>query len=362
MTSVRWCTAALIAWTTAAAPAEEPFHATGPSQLVVMTDGRILEGVVTRQATGYYVERSNGRIVIPFEQVRCVARDLPDAYRQQRETMVDPTAADLIRLAEWCLSYRLYDEARLELNRALRRDGSNETARRMLARLEDMLLAKSPPPKPAVTVADGLLQPEVEALGGFSRPTAAQFTARIQPLLMNKCGNASCHGAAANNDFRLTPVRLEGLGHRRGTEQNLALVLKYVDVQQPHQSLLLEKIRKAHGGAAYAALSGAQGNDQQKQIRDWVLAVANERRAEEERLAQRTRLGKKPATTAAAVEPAVALASASETVETQPSATDEPETVRVAPLSSLPPRGSDRFDPAEFNQNFGNQPSRAARQ
>src|SRR5581483_3985835 len=127
---------------------------------------------------------------------------------------------------------------------ALRRDPASETARKLLARVEDTLLTKPPPPKPLQKSTDGLVTPEVEALGGFSRPTAAQFTASVQPLLINKCGNPRCHGANAENGFRLVPVRLEGHGNRHGTEQNLATVLKYINVHEPQDSPLLERMRE----------------------------------------------------------------------------------------------------------------------
>jgi len=354
MAPARWLPTALVALAAAyALSADESPRSTNASQLVVMSDGRILEGVVTRQATGFYVERANGRIVVPFEQVRCVARDLSDAYRQQREAMLDPTAADLVQLAEWCLSYRLYEEARVELNRALRRDPESETARRMLARLEETLLSKPPLPKPPLPVSDGLVVPEVEALGGLSRPTAAQFTARVQPLLVNKCGNASCHGTAAQNEFRLLTVRLEGHGHRRGTEQNLAEVLQYIDIQQPQQSELLDRLRGAHGGATLAVFSGAYGAEQQKLLRDWVLTVAKERREEEERLAERPRLGKRPSP---ADEPA-AMPKSDSNEATQlhaiiPATAIEPDSVK--PLTSKP---RDPFDPDEFNRKYGTKPT-----
>jgi hypothetical protein len=319
-------------------------------RLVVMNDGRILEGVVTRQAAGYYVERSNGRILAPFDDVRCVARNLTDAYRQQREAMLDPTAADLVKLADWCITYRLYEEARDELRRALRRDPEHEIARRMLTRMDEMLFTRPPPLETPLIVAHGLVVPQVEALGGFSRPTAARFTERIQPLLMNKCGGASCHGNAAQNEFRLTPVRLETRNHRRASEQNLAQVLKFVDIAQPQHSPLLEKPRGAHGGSAFALFSGTAGAEQQKLLRNWVETVAQERRAEDEKLAQIPKLGKKPpvVTASAMVEERLPKSpeALSGVVPASASEFDQRDTAA--------PEGPDPFDPEAFNRKFGN--------
>jgi hypothetical protein len=356
MTPTRvWRTALVAALLVAATRlwAEEPPRP-AERRLVVMKDGRILEGVVTRQAAGYYVEKANGRILAPYDDVKCVARNLVDAYHQQREALLDPTAADLIRLADWCITYRLYDEARDELRRALRRDPEHETARRMLSRLEDTLMAKPPSVETPMIVANGLVVPEVEALGGLSRPTAARFTERIQPLLMNKCGGTSCHGSAAQNEFRLTPIRLESRNHRRTSEQNLAQVLKFVDIANPQHSPLLEKPRGAHGGATLAMFSGAQGAEQQKLLRSWVETVSQERRAEDEKLAQVPKLSKKPAVVTASLEVEDRDPKSSETSDLSNGDDIEsrlPKSQKTSEVSNA--QALDRFDPAEFNRKFG---------
>jgi hypothetical protein len=345
----------------------------GSELLVVMTDGRVIRGQTQRHATGYLVERNGGRILVPHEQIRCVARNLPDAYRQQRESMIDPTAASLIQLAEWCISYHLYDEAADELRRTLRRDPENDTARRMLARIQDTLLAA--PAKSLETPPvgrDGTLTPEVESLGGLSKEAAATFTTRIQPLLMNKCGNASCHGTAAENEFRLHMVRIGSANHRRSAEANLALVMKYVDVHDPPRSPLLDKVRKGHGGTPVTLFGGSQGTAQLKLLSDWVDTVSSARVAEEQRLAKRTSLKNKPKP--ATVEPAVAAAAEDVQPTVQPAAfsTDAAPAPHLLvsgtnPAADPPPkpipvpakRRVDQFAPAAFNEQFGSPQPRA---
>lgn len=339
--------------------AEESPTNPAPEMLVVMTDGRILRGQVHRHAIGCYVERPGGSILIPKEQIRCVARDLRDAYRLQREQMIEPTSAMLIQLAEWCISYKLYDEAGDELRRALRRDPENETARQMLARLDEMLRAE--PVKSfasAKTDPLGFITAEVESLGGLSKPTAAEFTAKIQPLLINKCANSGCHGGEGTASFRLIHVRLGSPNHRRGAEQNLAAVLKLIDDNEPRQSPLLKATQGAHGGAAFAFFGGASGTLQRELLEKWVKTVVAERRAEAEKYAQRTPLKTKKSKVSATVEPAPVQVAAAE------QATDDPATVSLAsatstedadelPGANRPPRPTPRqdpFDPEEFNQ------------
>lgn len=340
-------------WALGATVAAQP-SSTPPSnlQVLVLIDGRILRGGIFPQAGGYSVERPNGTLMINREQVRCVARDLPDAYRRQREGMTDPTASDLIQLAEWGISYRLYDNARDELKRALKRDPENETARLMLTRLEEQLLATRQPPSPAPLNGEGYVVPQVESLGGLSRSAASQFTGRIQPLLVNKCGGASCHGGESPQDFRLTNVRLESANHRHAAERNLSAVLKQIDIHEPLRSPLLDVSRGAHGGMRTPLFTGAQGAEQQKLLKNWVQIVAKERQAEESTLAKRPALKPNDRASAGGVILASAQVSAAEPQRL-------PESMPVVPAASdveLPMplrRFNDAFDPEAFNQKYG---------
>ncbi|OYW23662.1 MAG: hypothetical protein B7Z55_03350 [Planctomycetales bacterium 12-60-4] len=342
--------------------AEESSTNPAPELLIVMSDGRTLRGRVTRHAIGCYVERSGGTILIPKEQIRCVARDLRDAYRQQREQMIDPTSAMLIQLAEWCIAYRMYDEAGDELRRALRRDPENDVARKMLSRLDEMLRAEPTKSYSTASVdATGFLTTDVESLGGLSKSTAAEFTAKIQPLLINKCANAGCHGGEGTDSFRLTHVRLQSPNHRRAAEQNLAAVLKLIDADGPAQTRLLTAADGAHGGAILATFGGSGGSIQRDLLRGWVQTVITERRADAEQYAQRTPLKqsdsksqRNPATisTASAEEPVAELPAVKSSNVRQVSAETMPEMDEL-PGANRPPRPlprHDPFDPEEFNQ------------
>ncbi len=351
--------------------AADPPKSSAPN-LMVMTDGRTMTGEINIQAGGYSIEKLGGKIFVPNEQVRCVARDLRDAYRIQRESLTDPSAASLIQLAEWGISYRLYDEARDELLRALRRDPENETARKMLQRLEEQLLAQ-PKPRKATVNGEGLVVQDVESLGGLSRSTAAQFTARIQPLLINRCGGASCHGAEAASDFRLTHVRIDNRNHRRSAEKNLAVVMKYINADDPQQSELLRVTRGPHAQQTTTMFGGAQGADQLHNLQDWVLAVAADHRAEQAKLARQSPLKSKAGHKPSGKEPRrldeldtespfAGIPAPGPAAGIVPASFEEPspslQTAAARHNKELPAgmvlrRANDAFDPEAFNQKFG---------
>ena len=257
-------------------------------RLLMLKTGRILSGMVSRNGGGYLVEQPNGRLQVGVDEVQFVVDNLREGYRKLRDSVVHPTPASHVDLATWCISHRLYDEAQDELKKSLKADPENEQARRLLQRLTDTMRVNLPPagiPSTPRKSAEGFLQPAVESLGGLSRETATQFTSRIQPLLLNKCGNAACHGMSSPNEFRLLTARIGGNGSRQTTEKNLAETMRYIDLDDVAGSPLVNAGRNSHGGRG-TIFVGPAGAEQMKLLRAWALAVAREKQAEAAELRQ----------------------------------------------------------------------------
>ncbi len=357
-------------------------------RVLLLRTGRVLEGRIREISTGWLVSQPNGHIVIPADQVRFEAPGLEDVYLRLRLEMRDPTPGTHLRLADWCLSQKLFPEAMRELRDSLKLDPSNETARIMLDRIEQdvrrqMQPVEEAPTGPASSV--GVLRigaqrsgddiPEARSLAGLSTTTAEDFVTRIQPLLANKCGNARCHGPVAKNDFRLE--RAAGRSRLR-VERNLAAVLKFVDPHMPLGSRLLMPIDRSHGGRL--VFSGSSGAEQAEILRDWVLAAAAELRG-----TSRSPLKSQFAETAG--EPRLISAGESGSdISANSSATDDnrgfpatvdPQELREPDLSAESAASDqkltrfqkllievedaaeevDVFDPAEFNRRYAASPS-----
>lgn len=267
-------------------------------RVILMKSGRVLTGLATRNPGGWLVEQGNGRVQVPGDQVAFVARSLVDAYRQQRDSVIEPTPATHLALAQWCLSFRLHDEARDELRKCLKLDPDHSAARKLLRRIDDMLepVTQKKATPAAQRTSDGFLVPDIESLGGLSNDAAVSFTQRIQPLLMNKCGSASCHGSTAPSEttdrFHLFPVRNGSSSHRMYTERNLAEVLRFIDVSDPALSPLAMMPQGSHAGTA-GIFHGTNGNVQLKMLRTWIKTVANEKRIEADELESRPTIANK---------------------------------------------------------------------
>lgn len=264
-----------------------PAHGAPPpaTGVAVLLDGRVFHGALAEVAGGYSVKQPGGAvIVLPFEQVRLTAPDLPAAYTVLRDSYRQPTADDHLALAQWCLENALYPQARSELQQALRLEPLRQEARTLLQQIDQ---ASPPPaaanaPAPAVTPAMSLstFGAADDALtSGISRETHQEFMGKVQPLLMNKCGNAGCHSQHdTTSAFQLAPVRLGSSGLKAATADNLAEVFSQIDFQSPPRSPLLVKPGEATPAHQNLFLA-AQHRQQYQLLESWVRRVVREKEA-----------------------------------------------------------------------------------
>lgn len=271
---------------TARTLADEPPRAQfGIAKVLVLKNGRTVEGTINRNAGGYVVDKPTGSMVIPEKQVQFAAASRAEAYQKVRESIDLKTAGGHVRLAEWCLNNAYHDEAASELREALALEPKRDDARRMLTRLEEIvnpenprnrLVEKSPP-----RTVDGFNTPEVRSVGNLSREAAMQYVSKIQPILMNRCGTAGCHGPAETNGLRLERVISGSNTHRLYTDRNLATVSRYIDTSSAEKSPLLAVPQGAHGKNGQLLFAGPAGTEQLKLLQSWVNSVAAEKQKDE---------------------------------------------------------------------------------
>ncbi|WP_437201865.1 hypothetical protein [Planctomicrobium sp. SH664] len=315
--------------------------------VVVMTDGRAYSGTIHPIPGGLRVESLQGPIVIPEEYVQLRAPTLTAAYRQLRENRVQPVVADHLILAEWCLQNSLLREAHLEIREALQKEPTSVAAQGFLRKIEAQL--PSPPPGNGSTAANSPPPPRQLSLrdtierspAGLTRDVQREFISKVQPLLLNSCGNAACHGAASTGKFRLVTARFGSPAHRAGSQENLMHILTFLDPEQPEKSPLLLRPLEAEG-VHQGLLLGERRSQQRQLLENWIRLAAED--------LQSARRQRTPAA------PRVLQASGTDTGATgiQQAATES-----VSPgspmgegtaLPSEPPRPHDPFDPAEFNR------------
>ena len=247
-------------------------------KLLVLNSGQVFGGQLVSRTDGYDVILPSGRVYVSSDRVRFLATSMQDAYEKMSASVKYKTPALHVEMARWCLTNGLPTFARNELLDALHLDPDYSLAQSMLNSLtkqaKQSAVKKSAAQDLLTTMAvqsAGIA--ERRSLGGLPVQTARTFTARVQTLLSNKCGNAKCH-SGGRSDFQFVNTRRAS--SVVVSEQNLASVLRQIDLKNPQNSALLLKAASMHGGARSPLFSGRAGGSQLRLLQDWVNEVSSE--------------------------------------------------------------------------------------
>lgn len=260
-------------------------QAPGNQGVAVLNDGRVYQGAVQEVPGGYRVHYPGGSSILPFNQISVTSATLVGAYEAFRNNIRTPNADAHLRLAEWCLANGLYAQADIEVQAALQLEPVRSDAQAILRQVDAILRPEikpaapvvkvTPPPRAAITVA-AFTSPEDRNNAGLTRETQLNYMRKVQPLIINKCGNAGCHGPNVENQLRLKNARSDSPGLRLATEHNLSMLFSMIDYQQPQRSPLLTKPLESTSVHRNLFL-GTRQQSQFEILDNWVRQVAQER-------------------------------------------------------------------------------------
>ncbi|MBL9122233.1 MAG: hypothetical protein JNG90_01285, partial [Planctomycetaceae bacterium] len=243
--------------------------------VLVLSNGQTLAGKITRAGDRYYVALESGAINLSSQHVVLQCRDLQEAYERQRDARIQPRVHDHLKLANWCIQNKMPREARVELDAASACEPNHPKIAVLRRRLE--LEQQPAPDRPATAPAAAPVQPqELERLVRSMPPgTMEGFANTVQPLLLNHCATAACHGAQAKNSFKLVRGAGGAPPSRRVTQRNLHQLLAFIDRDNPSESRVLEAAGEAHGATQTPILKG-RDSEQFRQLAQWVSQVSRE--------------------------------------------------------------------------------------
>ena len=243
-----------------------PGKPAGDQQYVLLRNGNVLQGSVV--VAGPQVLLRTGKsseIKLDAHQVAFTAPTLDELYRF-RVARRDPNdLAGHLEDARWCLRGGLYDAMSQSLQAARRLDDTHPELLRLQRQLQVALepppaapLARLPEPAApagaeAETAAAARTPPpwtadaELEDLQ-VSSDLLAHFTSRVQPILLNRCGNAGCHRSPTEAAWQLTHMGVQVRPPARMTRLNLVATLPWIDRAAPEQSELLRYATEPHAG------------------------------------------------------------------------------------------------------------------
>ncbi|MGD9722573.1 MAG: hypothetical protein AB7O59_14675 [Pirellulales bacterium] len=272
--------------------------------VLLLNNGQLISGTVTAAGDRYDVHLDDGQISVRAAQVALVARNVRECYEFKRSQIQVERAADYLDLAEWCLRNLLFDEAAKEIAAAKRIDSTHPKVPLLDTRLRlardraaaAAAKASAVTPASATSAVPGDSAPAVLPAGAadanqLPAPDAAiakkpldlvvrnlphgtveTFTNGIQPLLLNYCARAGCHGSQSTTAMRLERIPPNRYTGRKSTQRNLQSVLAMIDREQPLHSKLLTAPAQPHGKDNVVIFTDRR-QSQYRQLVQWVYQV-----------------------------------------------------------------------------------------
>jgi hypothetical protein len=252
-----------------------PHHLVAPPSLVVLRNGEVLAGKISRDGERYLVSAEGTEIRLSPREVDFVCQTLDEAYNVQHNRVVAGRIEDRLSLADWCLRHQLLGYAAREITAAMQIDSKNPRVMLLDARLRRALV---PEPAKAAETNTAATRPisadELERLVRSLPPSTVEaFTSTVQPMLLNYCATAGCHGPNSSSSFTLSRAPLEKIAARRLTERNLYNTLQWIDRDNPVDSKLLTSAREPHGPNQASGATGV-GTAKYQELMNWVLQAS----------------------------------------------------------------------------------------
>jgi hypothetical protein len=236
--------------------------------VLILENGRTLQGDIERQGSQYRVRRPIGETWVPCEKVTRLCASMEEAYDYLRRqaNLRDPD--EHMRLARWCQQHELPEQALTEVTAAVELRPGNIEYRRLLQSLQrtsaDKIATKgNASADPRSSVPD----PRASASVDLTASSVSQFITKVQPVLMNTC--AGCHGPAHEGPFQLERVVDNGVVSRRATQFNLGHVLAQINPENIATSPLLTKAVAIHGEATQPPIKNREAAAFHR-LEDWI--------------------------------------------------------------------------------------------
>lgn len=259
---------------------------------VLQTNDRVLEGQIEQQNEFIRIKLNEGSEVrLPHKKVRAIGNSLNELYQFKKKSLPQfARGGDHADLARWCLSVNLLTEAG-EHFLILAKEHPPQKFHSVNAlgiEIKDRMLQQNDfraslgmapiqrtQPTAALTSAQAQASVLPAAASGNTavaiHPRAHQrFAEQVQHILVNRCGQAACHGQGTKTSFQLLEVG--GRDAAQQTQKNMEMVLNYISSDPQAKSALIDYMTRSHGPMRSPAIAARESNLIQEVI-NWVQFV-----------------------------------------------------------------------------------------
>ena len=264
---------------------------TGGGAVLLKNDRMLVGRVESHGALVSITIANDSRVSIPIEQVRHVGKDPSEIYDFKFRSTTKWDIGDHFQMTRWCLLNDFLDQATFHYQEVTKIRADHPRVRQLGIELQKKLLEQpefreflglSP-----VTNHDdddshradpGLVTDAVVMAGATAELTAmhpeiaAGFSSRIQPILLNRCSQAACHGMRSQNS--LTLMEPYDRAFARISSQNLSSVLSHLSMDGNTISPLLKYATTAHGIQREPAISLTE-SQLLAELGTWIKRVQN---------------------------------------------------------------------------------------
>ena len=243
--------------------------------VLLLRNGELISGTISQSGDGYDVVLPDGEMRIRTSDVELFSSSPEECYERKREAIDADKIEEHLELAQWCLRNRLPKQAGQELSAAMEIEPGHPKIPVLERRIKLTVEETHEASKPAEQRQKLVLAEELDRMvRGMPAGSVETFTQVVQPLLINHCANAGCHGPQAGGSFRLLRVPNGKMASRRSTQRNLYAALAQINHQSLAASPLLTEPLRAHGSTKGAIFTDREAS-QYKQLVMWVSKVAS---------------------------------------------------------------------------------------
>lgn len=277
-----------------------PMAVADPPQVILLTNGRILEGMITRNPEGgYNVRQKLGQIKVASDDIEGLFPSINAVYEHKKEILPPRDIQERMRLYRWCLSLGLLKQAEEQLKAVLALSPDHEEATSLLAQLENRIARQSQATSdPAVMQTSATTAKESgprdldpaflnRALRDMALRTnpvifdlpepqalkrAQEFNQYIHPIVQKYC--ASCHNERTPNGYALVAVTGRAARDPAILRANLDATLTLVNASNLMQSPLLTNSLLPHH-PNNQPIFNAPSNPYYRLMANWVSNLQN---------------------------------------------------------------------------------------
>ncbi len=259
--------------------------------VLLLKNGGVVQGLISEDPSSYVLHVKGSRIPYNKKQVLSSFATLEEAYQYQKERLAERDPDENMKLARWCLTNHLPNQAKVELQAVLALSPANRDALSMINKIKDeearraardtgvmqanaVVDRSQPEPLDRATLdrasrAMGISSlPQIPGLSAVaSVKRVDEFRKFVHPVLQKTC--VRCHNEAYTGEFRLVLTKSRTGATPDAVRANLDATLRLVDWENPAKSELLSSTLRQHGATKRPIFVGA--NDRTYQIlAQWV--------------------------------------------------------------------------------------------